>query len=721
MDIAADISAEVSVLRYRVEGMDCPSCAGKIETGLGRLGGTGEIRVNYQKQSLALRLDETQTPRAVVEAKIRALGFGISPAFDPLAAGAAAVPMEADVEAGASVRPWWRNGKNRRLLLIGVLLVVGYAVDWAVPGLRGWATLPAALLGLSAAVPQALILARSGSPFSIEMLMSVATIGALLIGAPAEGATVVFLFTAGEVMEGIAAGRARAGVSALTATVPRTAWLVEAEGVRPVPVAAVAVGQVVLVRPGDRVPVDGIVVEGASALDESPVTGESVPVPRGEGDRLLAGSVNGTGALQVRATSLAADNTIARIIHMIEEAQANRAPTARFIERFSAAYTPVVVAAAVLAAILPPLLFGSDWSTWIYRGLALLLIGCPCALVLSTPAAITSGIAAGTKRGLLIKGGAALEAIGRVRTIAFDKTGTLTEGAPRITDVRAFSGTERSVLALAASVENGSSHPLARAIVGRALADGIPLRPAGNARAIPGYAAMATIAGKEVTVGSPRYAATECGPLPPEVDGPVLALEADGKTVVLVLSGGEVKGLLALRDEPRTDAAAAVRDLGLLGIRSVMLTGDNRRTAAAVGRALGLDARSELLPEDKLRVIGELKACGAVAMVGDGINDGPALAAASVGIAMGGGTDVALETADAVLLGGRVADVPALVRLSRATMRNIHQNVGIALGLKAVFLVTTLAGITGLWPAILADTGATVIVTLNALRLLRHR
>jgi Cd2+/Zn2+-exporting ATPase len=721
MDIAADIATEVFVLRYRVEGMDCPSCAGKIETGLGRLDGADDVRVNYQKQSLALRLDEARTPRAVVEARVRALGFGISPALDPLAAGAAAVPMGADVEDRVSARPWWHNGKIRRLLLIGVLLVAGYAVDRAVPGLRGWATLPAALLGLSAAVPQALILARSGSPFGIEMLMSVATIGALLIGAPAEGATVVFLFTAGEVMEGIAAGRARAGVSALTATVPRTAWLVEAEGLRPVPVAAVAVGQVVLVRPGDRVPVDGIVVEGASALDESPVTGESVPVPRGEGDRLLAGSVNGTGALQVRATSLAADNTIARIIHMVEEAQASRAPTARFIERFSAAYTPVVVGAAALAAILPPLLFGADWSTWIYRGLALLLIGCPCALVLSTPAAITSGIAAGARRGLLIKGGAALEAIGRVKTVAFDKTGTLTEGAPRITDVRAFSGTERSVLALAASVETGSSHPLARAIMDRAVADGIPLRPVSQARAIPGHAAMATIAGKEVTVGSPRYAATEYGPLSAEVAGLVLALEADGKTVVLVLSGGEIKGIIALRDEPRADAAAAVRDLDRLGVRSVMLTGDNRRTAAAVGRALGLDVWSELLPEDKLRAISELKALAPVAMVGDGINDGPALAAASVGIAMGGGTDVALETADAVLLGGRVTEVPALVRLSRATMRNIHQNVGMALGLKAVFLVTTLAGITGLWPAILADTGATVIVTLNALRLLRHR
>jgi Cd2+/Zn2+-exporting ATPase len=721
MNIAAAPSAHVSVLRYRVEGMDCPSCAGKIETGLDRLDGTDEIRVNYHKQSLILRLDEARTSRDAVEAKVRALGFGINPAFDPLVAGATAVSMEAGIEAGVSVRRWWHNGKIRWLLLVGVLLMVGYVVDWAVPELRGWATLPAALLGLSVAVPRALILARSGSLFSIEMLMSVATMGALLIGAPAEAATVVFLFIAGEVMEGIAAGRARAGVSALTATVPRSAWLLEVEGVRQVPVATVGVGQVVLVRPGDRVPVDGIVVEGASTLDESPVTGESVPVPRSEGDRLLAGSVNGAGALQVQATSLAADNTIARIIHMVEEAQATRAPTARFIERFSAAYAPVVVGVAALAAVLPPLLFGADWTTWIYRGLALLLIGCPCALVLSTPAAITSGIAAGARQGLLIKGGAALETIGRVRTIAFDKTGTLTEGEPRITDVFTLAGNERSVLALAASVENGSSHPLARAIVDRATADGIPLRPASNARAVPGHAATAVIAGKKVVIGSPRHAVAEYGPLSPQVDAHVLALEGDGKTVVLVLSNGEVTGLIALRDEPRADAAAAVCDLDRLRIRSVMLTGDNNRTAAAIGKALGLDARSELLPEDKLSAIAALKAQAPVAMVGDGINDGPALAAASVGIAMGGGTDVALETADAVLLGGRLTDVPALVRLSRATMRNIHQNVAIALGLKSVFLVTTLAGITGLWPAILADTGATVIVTLNALRLLRHR
>ncbi|PZR07949.1 MAG: heavy metal translocating P-type ATPase, partial [Azospirillum brasilense] len=368
----------------------------------------------------------------------------------------------------------------------------------------------------------------------------------------------------------------------------------------------------------------------------------------------------------------------------------------------------------------PPLLFEGEWSTWIYRGLALLLVACPCALVLSTPAAIASGLAAGTRRGLLVKGGAALEAIGRVRTIAFDKTGTLTEGRPRVTDLLPLSGNERSLLGLAAAVENGSSHPLAQAILKRAEAKKIPLRPAREARAIPGKAAEALVTGKRVTVGSPGFAAAQA-PLPPEAETAATEWEAEGKTVVVVTADGAHQGLVAVRDEPREDAAAGVRALRAMGVQPVMLTGDNPRTGKAIADALGLEVKAGLLPEDKLREIGAMKAQGPVAMIGDGINDAPALAAATVGIAMGSGTDVALETADAALLNSRMLDVAALVGLSRATLTNIHQNVAIALGLKGVFLVTTVIGVTGLWPAVLADTGATVLVTVNALRLLRYR
>lgn len=721
MDTAVAPAPGRTALRYRVGGMDCPSCAGKIEAALKHLGGAEGTRVNYHSQTLAFRLDEAVTPREAVESQIRSLGYEVS-AIDGSSRAFATGEHRSDkaLNSCAAEQPWWWTRRTRPLLAIASLLVLGRFVAWVVPEMGGWAELPAALLGLWLAGRKAIALAGAGSPFSIEMLMSIATVGALLIGAPTEAAVVVFLFTAGELMEGVAAGRARAGIQALTALVPRTALLIEGDAVCPVPAASVQVGQLVLVRPGDRVPVDGVIVEGASELDESPVTGESVPIAKQEGGTLLAGSVNGSAALQVRATRAASDNTIARIIHMVEEAQSSRAPVARFIERFSAIYTPAVVAVAVLTVLLPPLAFGAAWGTWVYRGLALLLIGCPCALVLSTPAAITSGIAAGARRGLLIKGGAALEMIGRVRAVAFDKTGTLTRGQPQVVDVVALSGTERTVIALAASVENRSSHPIARAILERAAADAIPLRPVAKAHAVPGHAAMATITGKQVAVGSPRYAAEQAS-LPVEVECQIAILEEQGKTVVLVLSDGHPIGLLALRDEPRADAVAGIAKLRELGIRPVMLTGDNRRSATAIGAALGLEVRSELLPGDKLREVAALKAAAPIAMVGDGINDAPALAAASVGIAMGGGTDVALETADAALLGGRVDDVAALVRLSRATLGNIRQNVAIALGLKAVFLVTTLAGVTGLWPAILADTGAAVIVTMNALRLLRHR
>ena len=708
-----------AALRYRVEGMDCPSCASKIETAVGRVRGAEDIRVNYGTQILAFRLDEAATPRATVEDQVRRLGYGIAPVEAPRVVEGE--PGTAGSDVSSHVRhPWWKGAKAKLAAVLGGLTAAGFVASLAAPALDHWAYLPAALLGLAFFGRKAVAAARAGSPFSIEMLMSIATVGAIAIGATSEAAVVVFLFTVGELLEGVAAGRARAGIEALGALVPRTALLVDGGTAREVPAASLKVGDLVLVRPGDRVSADGEVVEGESEVDESPVTGESVPVPKAEGASVFAGSINASGALQVRVTRPASDNTIARIIRMVEEAQEAKAPTARFIERFSAVYTPIAVAVAALVAVAPPLFLGAEWGTWIYRGLALLLVACPCALVLSTPAAIASGLAAGTRRGLLVKGGGTLETIGRVRTVAFDKTGTLTEGRPRVTDALALTGSERTMLGLAATVENGSSHPLGRAILERAAADGIPLRPAKDSRAIPGKAVEAVVTGKRVAVGSPSFAA-EQAPLPADAARMVAEWEGQGKTVVVVSVDGAHTGLIAVRDEPRADAAAGVRALRDLGVRAVMLTGDNPRTGKAIASALGLDVQAGLLPEDKLREIGAFKEKAPVAMVGDGINDAPALAAASVGIAMGGGTDVALETADAALLNSRVVDVAALVGLSRATLANIHQNVAIALGLKAVFLVTTVAGITGLWPAVLADTGATVLVTVNALRLLGYR
>ena len=532
--------------------------------------------------------------------------------------------------------------------------------------------------------------------------------------------TVVFLFALGELLEGVAAGRARAGIQSLVALMPRTALRLDAAGnATEVPAATLAEGDRVLVRPGERVPADGTIEDGRSALDESPVTGESIPVPRGPGEPVVAGSIATDGALRLRVTRAGEDSTLARIASLVAEASASRGRAQRFVERFANWWTPGAMAVAALTILVPPLILGGDWSVWLYRGLALLLVACPCALVISVPAAMASGLSAGARHGLLVKGGAALEAIGNARTIAFDKTGTLTEGRPRLTDlVPAGTEAEDDLLALAAAVEAGSAHPLAHAVTEAAAARGLAIPEARNGSAIPGKAVTAQVGDAQAGIGSIAWAEAETAPLPAALAARRDGLQAEGKTVSALIADGRLLALLALRDEPRADAAQAIAALKSQGIATVMLTGDNPRTAAAIAARLGLEARAGLLPEDKLREIAALKSAGPVAMVGDGINDAPALAAASTGIAMGGGTETALEAADAALLHGRVAGVAELVALSRDTLRNIRQNVGIAVGLKALFLATTLAGITGLWPAILADTGATVLVTLNALRLL---
>jgi Cd2+/Zn2+-exporting ATPase len=728
---------------WHVEGMDCASCVAKVEGAVKRLPGVSDVAVNLMAERLTLRLEPGETDTAAVERTISAIGY--TPRMLPANAAGAVLQRpadDADHDHGAhddhghgggfghshadhedpadATKPWYATGKAHLVWLLGALVVGAYALSLVLPDRLTYPLFVAATL--VALVPfgrRAFALARAGTPFSIETLMVTAAAGAAVIGAAEEAAVVVLLFALGELLENVAAGRARAGIRALATLMPRTALRVGAGGAtEEVPSDRLAVGDLVLVRPGDRVPCDGTIEEGQSALDESPITGESVPVSRGPGEAVVAGSINADGALRVRVTRAATDNTIARIIRMVEEATASRAPTQRFIERFSNYWTPGAMIVSLLVILVPPFLLGWDWWTSVYRGLAVLLIACPCALVISVPAALASGLSAGARRGLLIKGGAALEEIGAARTVAFDKTGTLTEGRPKVTDVLVAPGTsDWDLLAYAAAVEQGSSHPLAKAVLAEAGARGIATPPASEQGAVPGKAVTATVAGRKVSVGSPRHA-TEAGADMGQLAGEVARLEGEGKTAVVVIVEGAMAGVLALRDEPRADAAEGIAALSRLGIRSLMLTGDNARTGAAIAKGLGLDVKAELLPDDKLREIGALRSAGTVVMVGDGINDAPALAAASVGVAMGGGTDVALETADAAVLKDRVSGVAELVSLSRSTMANVKTNVAIAVGLKAVFLVTTLVGVTGLWPAIMADTGATVLVTLNALRLL---
>ena len=718
--------AALHTSRYRVSGMDCGSCAAKIETALRRVPGVREVRVSVPAGTVAVSHDDTLGTDAVVR-PLAALGYGATLA-DPVADGPDAAcgggccGTEAHSHSHGDVdeAPWWRGGKARLTMTAGAALAAATVLGLLVPATEPWAFPLALMVGLVPVARSALAAARAGTPFSIEMLMTVAAVGALLIGAVEEAATVLVLFLIGELLEGVAAGRARAGIRGLTALVPDTA-LLDQDGAAPqaVPAAGLAVGSVILVRPGDRVAADGIVLSGRSAVDESPVTGESVPKLKREGDTVFAGTINADGALRVRVTAAARDNTIARIVRLVEEAQASKAPTERLIDRFARLYTPGIVGVAALVALVPPLAFGGGWTEWIYRALAVLLIGCPCALVISTPAAIAAGLSNGARRGLLLKGGAVLEALGRITTVAFDKTGTLTEGRPRVTDLAPFGVGEAELLADAAALEAGSSHPLARGILAAAAERGIAPPAADEVTALPGAGLNGRVAGRRVALLSPQAAASALRPAQAEQ---AAAFAGTGKTVSVLLVDGIAAGLIAMRDEPRPDAHSGIAALDRAGIRSLMVTGDHARTAGAVAGALGMTAHAELLPEDKLRIVRSLQADGQrVAKVGDGINDAPALAAADVGIAMGGGTDVALETADAAILHGRVGDVAAMVALSRRTMANIRQNIALALGLKAVFLLTTVLGVTGLWPAILADTGATVLVTANALRLLSVR
>lgn len=735
---------------WTVSGMDCGSCASKIKDAVGRLPGVSNVEVGLMSERLRLTLDETLTGRDKVESIVKSLGYGIAPRatdaktefvfprvrtaatrggagrnrdFTNQASGAPdtvnGIPGHVHNDPAGRRKHWHQTGKGRLVIFTGVLLALAWIVELVIPAVGVWPFIAACLIGLAPVARRAFAALRHGQPFTIESLMTVAATGALFIGAAEEAALVVFLFAVGEVLEGVAAGKARDGIRALANLVPKMA-LVEVDGAtRDVPAASLSVGQMVLVRPGERIPADGEIAEGMSGVDDSPVTGESVPVTKGPGDIVFAGSINTEAALRVKVTKAAEDNTIARIIRLVEDAEEARAPTERFIDRFSRWYMPAIVVVAALVVLLPPLAFGQPWDAWVYRGLALLLVGCPCALVISVPASIASALSTGARRGLLMKGGAVIETAASVKQVAFDKTGTLTHGRPVVTNVVPFGATtEAELLAVAAGVETGSSHPLAIAILNKAKESGVKELPSKGAKALMGKGVTAEVGDAHAWVSSPRHAFGNGG-----LDGPGLrqatTFENEGKTAVAVFREKTPLGLIAMRDQPRADAKEAVSQLKRLGVTSVILTGDNSRTAAAIAGGLGMEFQADMMPEDKLQAIRDMSANGGVMMIGDGINDAPALKQANIGVAMGSGTDVALETADAAILRDKVTDIAATIRLARGAMANIGQNVTIALGLKAVFLVTSVLGLTGLWIAIMADTGATVLVTLNALRLLR--
>ncbi len=715
----------VSVAKFIVQGMDCASCVAKIEKAVARLEGVSQVKVGLQSETLSVSLSSPESAK-VVEDAVRKLGYSISRKDEGSDKGrveSESVAHRDDnghdhSDHGEPIEgAWWESSRGLLVIVTGIMIGFAYLERSLLPYGSELVFYAACIIGTFPVAKRAFAALRSGSIFTIEMLMTIAVIGAVWIGEVEEAALVVFLFAIGELLEGIAAGRARSGIKALAQIAPKTAMVETKDGIVEMPITSIALGSIIVVRPGDRVAADGVVISGTSSVDESALTGESVPRSKDVGDIVLAGSINAEAVLRVRVDKPAEDNLISRVVRLVEEAADAKAPSERFIDQFAKWYMPAICLAAIAVAVLPPLVAAQAWDTWIYRALTLLLIGCPCALIISTPASIASALAAGAKRGLLVKGGGVLEAIGKVKHIAFDKTGTLTEGKPKVTDVESFGAlSTNELLRIAAAAESGSSHPLATAIVAHVKSLNIAFTPV-ESTVIPGKGLSAVVDKKPVTIG----AAGRLNVKDTAVLERSAALEADGKSVSVVLINNKPVGLIALRDEPRQDAIEGIKRIMALGLKPIMLTGDNRANAEAVGKALGMVVKAELLPEDKLAVIKERALDGGIAKVGDGINDAPALAAATVGIAMGSGTDVALEAADAAVLNNKVTDVAALVTLSRQTRSVILQNVGLALGLKAIFLVTTVLGITGLWIAILADTGATVLVTINALRLLRAK
>ena len=724
---------------YQIGGLDCAACAQTVQLGVAQMPGVRSCELNFTTERMTV---EGTATRAEIVARVVELGYRVA---EPTAEGAA----QAESSAGFWAFLWGRV-ETRLAMLGGLLILPGLlfsevgqirhplidATALAALALAGWPVARSAWRGL-----------RATGRISINLLMTVAAVGAVLIGAITEAGMVMVLFALGEALEGYTAGRARQSIRSLLSVAPSTALRLNAHGDQcheeHVPVAELRVGDLIVVRPGERVPMDGVVRAGASAVSQAAITGEARLIAKAPGDELFAGSINGEGSLELAVSRLAADTTISRMLALVEQAQERKAPTQRFVDSFAQWYTPAVMALAALTAAIPPLLFGQPFFNppdgsfgWLYRGLALLVVACPCALVISTPVSVISALSNAARNGLLIKGGAALEALSRVRAVAFDKTGTLTAGTPQVVAVRSADCCDPAggmctpcaeVLALANAVERRSEHPLARAIVRASEERGLATRypPAVGVMALTGQGVRGDVGGRSVLIGS--HATFEGSIAHPAAHCAAARQEAAlGHTAVLVSADARYLGMISLADTVRPSSRAAVAALRDLGLRAVvMLSGDDLATARRVGDEIGVtDVRAGLLPAHKLALVEELqRQYGPIAMVGDGINDTPALAAASVGIAIGGGhggTAQAMETADITLMSDDLGRLPFLLRLARAMMATIWANVALSIGVKLAFLVLVLLGVGTMWMAVLADVGVALLVTLNGMRLLGH-
>ncbi len=689
----------------RIMQMDCPTEEALIRKKLGGMATVSSLEFNLMQRVLTV-VHAPDALEAVLDA-VRSLGF--TPEL-PDASGQLVASQE-------TAKPWWP------LALAGVAALASEAASWM--GLPGWL---AASLGILAVALSGVTtykkgwVAISNGNLNINALMSIAVTGALALGQWPEAAMVMVLFTMAELIEAKSLDRARNAIAGLLKLVPEMVTVQQADGRwQEVDAGTVVVGSVVRVKPGERIGLDGEIVSGRSSVNQAPITGESLPVDKAEGDTVFAGTINESGSLTYRVTAAASNTTLARIIHAVEEAQGAKAPTQRFVDQFSRVYTPAVFAIALLLAILPPLVLGASWHDWIYKALVLLVIACPCALVISTPVTIVSGLAAAARHGILIKGGVYLEEGRKLAWLALDKTGTLTHGKPEQTDFESRGALDAvHCRSLAASLADRSDHPVSQAIARAANVGAGAHATVADFEALPGRGVRGVIEGKAYTLGNHRLL-HELDLCSPELEARLDVLERQGKTVVMLSDSLQVLALFAVADTVKDSSRAAIAELHQLGVKTVMLTGDNPHAAAAIAQQVGIDqARGNQLPEDKLQAVAAFEQEGTVGMVGDGINDAPALARAHIGFAMGAmGTDTAIETADVALMDDDLRKISTFVRLSRATRAVLVQNIVLALGIKSLFLVLTLLGLGTMWMAVFADVGASLLVVGNGLRLLR--
>jgi len=706
-----DTAADHVRTALSIAGMDCPTEEALIRNKLVGMDGVATLDFNLIQR----RLTVTHRPGALDAILVALQAIGLEAKVESEGLDSTAAPAK------SSRQNWWP------MAFAGVTATLAEVVYWANGG-DHWAVVVLALVAiLSGGVStyKKGWIALKHRNLNINALMSIAVTGAMLIGHWPEAAMVMFLFALAEVIEAKSLDRARNAIRGLMDLAPETATVRQGDGSWvAMPAKAVPLGAVVRLRPGERIALDGVVTSGRSTVNQAPITGESLPVDKAEGDSVFAGTINEAGSFEYRVTAEASHSTLARIIHAVESAQGSRAPTQRFVDQFARIYTPSVFAVAFLVAIVPPLAFDGAWMDWIYKALVLLVIACPCALVISTPVTIVSGLAAAARKGILVKGGVYLEEGRKLATLALDKTGTITHGKPAQTDFMVLSGDANRAHILAGSLAARSDHPVSLAIARAATEQGWVLRDVADFAAIPGRGVRGSIDDHRYQLGNHRLI-EELGLCSPEIEKTLDALERQGKTAVLLANQTGVLAIFAVADTLRETSRQAIADLHSLGVKTLMLTGDNAHTAEAIARAVGIDeARGNLLPEDKLKTIESLMTNGKrgeVGMVGDGINDAPALARADIGFAMGAaGTDTAIETADVALMDDDLRKIPAFVRLSRATAAVLTQNIVLALGIKAVFLILNFTGDATMWMAVFADMGGSLLVVANGLRLLRR-